>query len=160
MAQRAKSVEEHKANGTYRPSRHANRGLTLPAAEMMTAPEYLSENTKTAWIEIVYPLIQAGTVTEVDKAILEDAFINYDNAQKCLEYIKKSGSIAHYLQSLNKIKNCNLWEEYNKSMDKFNRILIKFGVTPTERARIKMNPKKEGTSEIDLFFYELIKSGG
>ena len=160
MAQRAKSIEEHKANGTYRPSRHDNRGLTLPPAEQMSAPEYFSEQTKEAWKDIVFPLIEAGTVTEVDKAILEDAFINYDNAQKCLEYIKKSGSIAHYLQSLNKIKNCNLWEEYNKSMDKFNRILIKFGVTPTERARIKMKPKKEAGSEIDLFFLELIRNGG
>ena len=160
MPRQAKSIEEHKANGTYRPSRHDNRGMKIEPVEMLTAPEFLSEKAKQTWNDIIFPLIEAGSISIVDKSILTDAFINYDNAIECLDYIRGSGSIPTYLKTLNKIKDCNLWEEYNKSMNKFNKIMMKFGVTPAERARIKLDTKKSQESTTDELFHDLMKNGG
>ena len=81
-------------------------------------------------------------ITVLDKAILTDAFTNYEVAQNCLAQIKDA-DYGVYLKGLNKVKDVNLIDEYNSHMDKFNKILMKFGVTPESRTRLRIKPKEK-----------------
>lgn len=41
----------------------------------------------------------------------------------------------------------NLLDEYNSRMDKFNKIMMKFGITPEARAKIKVKPKEKDSND-------------
>ena len=87
MGRPPKSVEDHKANGTYKPSRHDGRGITIEPLEKLPAPINLSKRASDKWDELVPAMLEAGLISIVDTVILKDAFISYDIAQDCLEKV-------------------------------------------------------------------------
>ena len=104
MGRPPKSIEEHKNNGTYKPSRHDGRGISIEPLEALPAPVSLSERAAEKWNEIVPAMLAAGLVSVVDAVILKDAFISYDIAQDCLEQVNAYENYGEYLQNLDKIK--------------------------------------------------------
>lgn len=146
MGRPIKSTEEHIKDGTYRKDRHENRGVSLDALESLECPKTLTKKAKAKWQEIIPPLLDAGLITIVDLEILTDAFTNYAIAQDCLEKVENVG-FGDYLATLNKFKEVNLLDEYNSKMDKFNKIMMKFGITPEARAKIKVKPKEKDTND-------------
>lgn len=142
MGRRPKSTEEHKESGTYQKCRHAEKEVSLDALSALAAPKALSKAVADKWNEIVPAMLKAGLITVLDKAILTDAFTNYEVAQNCLAQIKDA-DYGVYLKGLNKVKDVNLIDEYNSHMDKFNKILMKFGVTPESRTRLRIKPKEK-----------------
>lgn len=147
MGRPIKSTEEHIKNGTYRKDRYENRGVNMDALEELPAPLGLTKLATEKWNEIVPAMLSAGMITIVDKEILIDAFNNYGIAQDCLIQVNGYGNYGDYLKNLNKFKDVNLIDEYNAHMDRFNKIMIKFGVTPEARAKIKIKPKEKDTND-------------
>lgn len=157
MGRQPKSVDEHKANGTYKPSRHDGRGITIEPLEKLPAPISLSKKAAEKWEEMVPAMLSAGLVSVVDAIILKDAFISYDIAQDCLEKVNGYDSYGEYLSNLDKIKQMNLLDVYKEHMNRFHKIMMKFGVTPEARTRMRVKPKEK---DEDNFFDELMKNGG
>lgn len=156
MGRPPKSVEEHKSNGTYKPSRHDGRGISIEPLETLPAPVSLSKRAAEKWNEIVPAMLAAGLVSVVDAVILKDAFISYDIAQDCLEQVNAYENYGEYLQNLDKIKQMNLLDVYKEHMNRFHKIMMKFGVTPEARTRMRVKPKEKDTND---FLKELIGNG-
>lgn len=158
MGRPIKSIEEHLKDGTYRKDRHANRGVTLDAVKEISIPENLNSFAAERWTEIVPSLQDAGLISSVDIPELTDAFLHYGFAQDCINTVLENfGNTAEYLSQLNKFKDVDLVAKYSEYMEYFNRIMHKFGVTPTERAKIKVQPKKD--DEADSFIKSLRGNG-
>ena len=156
MGRPPKSVEEHKSNGTYNPSRHDGRGISIEPLETLPAPVSLSKRAAEKWNEIVPAMLAAGLVSVVDAVILKDAFISYDIAQDCLEQVNAYENYGEYLQNLDKIKQMNLLDVYKEHMNRFHKIMMKFGVTPEARTRMRVKPKEKDTND---FLKELMGNG-
>lgn len=156
MGRPPKSIEEHKNNGTYKPSRHDGRGISIEPLEALPAPVSLSERAAEKWNEIVPAMLAAGLVSVVDAVILKDAFISYDIAQDCLEQVNAYGNYGEYLQNLDKIKQMNLLDVYKEHMNRFHKIMMKFGVTPEARTRMRVKPKEKDTND---FLKEMMGNG-
>ena len=159
MGRPAKSTEDHIKDGTYRPARHANRGVSFSTLDFMSIPEELNKAAADQWEIIIPQLLEKGLITEVDLPELKDAFIHYGTAQDCLSYVNENfENHAAYLASLNLCKGqCNLLNSYSSSMDYYNKIMHKFGATPMERMKIKVEPKKEDGA--DTFMKTLMEKG-
>ncbi len=156
MGRPPKSVEEHKSNGTYKPSRHDGRGISIEPLETLPAPVSLSKRAAEKWNEIVPAMLAAGLVSVVDAVILKDAFISYDIAQDCLEQVNAYENYGEYLQNLDKIKQMNLLDVYKEHMNRFHKIMMKFGVTPEARTRMRVKPKEKDTND---FLKEMMGNG-
>lgn len=156
MGRPPKSIEEHIANGTYKPSRHEGRGISIEPLENLPAPIDLSERATTEWNKIVPAMLTAGLISAVDVVILKDAFTSYDIAQDCLEKVNVYESYGEYLSNLDKIKQMNLLDVYKDYMNRFHKIMMKFGVTPEARTRMRVKPKEKDTND---FLKDLIGNG-
>lgn len=156
MGRPPKSIEEHKSNGTYKPSRHDGRGISIEPLETLPAPVSLSKRAAEKWNEIVPAMLAAGLVSVVDAVILKDAFISYDIAQDCLEQVNAYENYGEYLQNLDKIKQMNLLDVYKEHMNRFHKIMMKFGVTPEARTRMRVKPKEKDTND---FLKEMMGNG-
>ena len=156
MGRAPKSVDEHIANGTYKPSRHEGRGITIEPLETLPAPISLSKRAAEKWEEIVPAMLSAGLVSVVDAVILKDAFISYDIAQDCLEKVNGYESYGEYLQNIDKIKQMNLLDVYKEYMNRFHKIMMKFGVTPEARTRMRVKPKEKDDGD---FLKKLMENG-
>lgn len=156
MGRSPKSVEDHKANGTYKPSRHDGRGITIEPLEKLPAPINLSKRASDKWDELVPAMLEAGLISIVDTVILKDAFISYDIAQDCLEKVNAYESYGEYLSNLDKIKQMNLLDVYKEHMNRFHKIMMKFGVTPEARTRMRVKPKEKDDQD---FLEELMGNG-
>lgn len=156
MGRTPKSVEDHIKNGTYKPSRHEGRGITIEPLETLPAPVSLSKRAAEKWEEIVPAMLSAGLVSVVDAVILKDAFISYDIAQDCLEKVNAYESYGEYLANLDKIKQMNLLDVYKEHMNRFHKIMMKFGVTPEARTRMRVKPKEKDDSD---FLKSLVGNG-
>lgn len=156
MGRQPKSIEEHKNNGTYKPSRHDGRGISIEPLEALPAPVSLSKRAAEKWNEIVPAMLAAGLVSVVDAVILKDAFISYDIAQDCLEQVNAYENYGEYLQNLDKIKQMNLLDVYKEHMNRFHKIMMKFGVTPEARTRMRVKPKEKDTND---FLKEMMGNG-
>ena len=156
MGRPAKSVEEHIKDGTYQPCRHEGRGVSMEPLTSLPAPLGLTKLATQKWNEIVPAMLDAGMITVVDKEMLIDAFNNYGIAQDCLVQVNGYDNYGDYLKQLNKFRDVNLIDEYNAHMDRFNKIMMKFGVTPESRQKIKVKPKAEDSND---FFSSLRNNG-
>ncbi len=143
MGRQPKSVEDHIKNGTYKPSRHEGRGITIEPVEKLPPPVSLSKKAAEKWEEMVPAMISAGMVSIVDAVILKDAFTSYDIAQDCLEQVNGYESYGVYLKGLDKTRQMNLLDVYKEHMNRFHKIMMKFGVTPEARTRMRVKPKEK-----------------
>lgn len=143
MGRQPKSVEDHIKNGTYKPSRHEGRGITIEPVEKLPPPVSLSKKASEKWEEMVPAMISAGMVSIVDAVILKDAFTSYDIAQDCLEQVNGYESYGVYLKGLDKTRQMNLLDVYKEHMNRFHKIMMKFGVTPEARTRMRVKPKEK-----------------
>jgi hypothetical protein len=76
-----KSVEELKASGSYRQSRHGARiNPFVPAAEDIAPPADLPAELRPRWAEIVADFQSIGLVTRTDVVLLRLAFNQLENA--------------------------------------------------------------------------------
>ena len=148
MGRPPKSVEDHIANGTYKKSRHEGRGITIEPLEKLPPPQSLSKRAAEKWDEIVPAMLSAGLVSVVDAVILKDAFTSYDIAQDCLEQVNGYESYGVYLRGLDKTRQMNLLDSYTQHMNRFNKIMMKFGVTPEARTRMRVKPKEKDDGDL------------
>jgi hypothetical protein len=79
----AKTIKQHKAEGTYRKDRHgAEDAPTPPAATDFGAPTDLPAELVPTWDTVISDLREIGTVTRTDLSLLGAAFVQLKNAAK------------------------------------------------------------------------------
>lgn len=144
MGRTPKSAEEHKKDGTYRKCRHEGLGFNMDALIEIETPDSLTDAAKSKWGEVIPALAEKGLISIVDLPELIDAFEHYGIAQECINFVKANyPTFGDYLANINVCKGqINLLETYSKEMERYNRTMHRFGVTPIDRAKIKLPSKK------------------
>ena len=155
MGRPAKTTAELKAAGTYKKCLHEEKAADMDELRGFEPPESFCARTKAAWRRFMAELEKMGIAMEIDRDMLEDAFVNYEAAQKCLEQLD-GVDFGVYLKGLNKVKDVNLLDSYNAHMDKFNKITMRFGVSPEGRTKLRIKPKEK---EPEDFLKELMGNG-
>lgn len=150
-----KTTEEHKKAGTYQKCRHEEKTVDFEKIADLEPPAEFSKKTKTLWKKMMPEFAKLEGIMEIDVPILVDAFSNYDAAQSCKDQLAGI-DYGEYVRDLNKFKDVNLFEEYSKRMDKFNKVMMKFAVTPESRARLRIKPKEVTTDDL---FSNLLGNG-
>lgn len=93
-------------------------------------------------------MLSAGLISIVDAVILKDAFISYDIAQDCLKQVDGYASYGEYLSSIDKTRQMNLLDSYTQHMNRFHKIMMKFGVTPEARTKMRVKPKEKDDDDL------------
>lgn len=131
MGRPRKTVGEHLANGTYRPSRHG----TVAAADPGDAPEppperpaWLSGDESAAWDAIV-PCV-AGRVKRSDVPALVDLCRWWVRMGRMARRVDEMEAASpYYVQALTGAGICST---------NFDRLASKFGMTPADRAKLRV----------------------
>ena len=79
----AKTIDQHKADGTYRKDRHgAEDAPAPPEADDFRAPSDLPRDLVPTWDTVIADLREIGTVTKTDLSLLGAAFVQLKNAAR------------------------------------------------------------------------------
>lgn len=157
--QRKKTVEQHKENGTYRPSRHGAEGGNLsftPLEKAPAAPSYLGPFGKKEWKRLTVSLVENGLVSDFDLGLLELACIEYNTYRECQEFLIERNTglskypIANYLHGRNS-QTTVIRTDMKHAFKNYQDVILKFGASPTERAKIHAGKKSEEGDEFDEF---------
>lgn len=110
-------------------------------------PDYLDELAAEKWRELVPELENIGVLTSADRVALEALCNAYSLYVQACQMVQKKGLIT---KGLNDIPYQN---PYLKIVDNQSKImkgyLQEFGLTPSARTRVKVNPPTEKSSKFD-----------
>lgn len=146
----AKSVAQHKLDGTYRADRHAN---TLAADALKKAPKppaHLSKQEASAWKRITANLVEIGVLCPIDLPQIERYFEirrNYEIARDGLEkmglLIVQEGSQGQTREITNPMFGI-MMECHRRMLE----IEEKYGFSPTGRRKITIDPSSDADDQI------------
>jgi len=125
----------HIADGTHRRDRHGDPAAIVASPGTPERPKELAGDAKKLWDAIVPGLVESGVATERDAVELAEMcqwFKRYKKAAK--ECDRTAASNPYYRQLLLATKTA--WGE-------FDGIASRFGLTPSDRARLKVEPKQK-----------------
>jgi len=128
MGRPRKPIAQHLLDGTYREDRHGNS--FLPDGEPVM-PDWLSPEAQELWESIVPPLVKSGVATAVDAAELTalcDWWGLYRIARQSLASIEDRKSRPYYDTQI----------LAGAAFKQFNTIASRFGLTPSDRARLQV----------------------
>jgi hypothetical protein len=138
MGRPRKSIAEHVANGTYRPSRHGGAAVEPGPgdgpAETIERPTKLGAEAARIWEELAELL--AGSIRKRDvPALVELA-----------RWIARSDRIAELLDSLDPTDKDfkGLLVQAGIATDKVSDLTKRFGISPADRAKLKAIPSVNG----------------
>jgi len=115
-----------------------------------TCPSWLTKDAKTEWKRISTDLHEAGLLINIDQVALAMYCTNYAIFLQCYRAINKEGGIAKYLKGKNS-QTTTLYVAMNKAMDKVKTFCTEFGLTPSSRGRISLNPIGDGDDDDEDF---------
>ena len=153
-----KPFAQKKAEGTAR-SRDKKEAVALEALALspvlsITAPAWLPKTLASAWSAITADLCAMRSVIPGDLALLEQAFRMMANAatiQELLTGILEGGDDGYDVASISRLSAALVAQE-----SAYERILGKFGITPSERSRLLTSlprPKEPGNTSKDVTKY-------
>lgn len=147
MGRPRKPAEQHQAEGTYRADRHASAVIpadptaisTVPGANVPEAVH--AEYTMTVQRFRDYMVDADVPLLEIGFTLLDDSRYYHGLVERVKENLEEmeGADVAEGVKALVSLGNM-----YLKTVDKFAAILGKFGVTPSERAKIlHLIPKRK-----------------
>ena len=152
MPQHRKSIDQHLANGTYRPSVHGDKDNVPDPEEINEIPRpptFLGKYGKKEFKRLCQGIQKMGILSSVDFGVIEAAAMEYDNWRTIIDKIvelnegQRKGAIANYLEKKKTQQSATLTAELRKCSDGYLQAVYKLGVSPVERSRIQLPSKKE-----------------
>lgn len=142
----AKSISEHKRDGTFQKCRHSDRdGLESKMSSTIEKPEGMPDSASQHWDKIVPEMQAAGIIKEADEEALK---------MMCLAWAVCEELYPIYYRNPTD-KDARL--SYKTAQDSWNFYMQRFGKSPADRSRIKVEAEAEAV--IDPFA-EFMKNGG
>lgn len=130
------------------------KGEPMPDAKMPEAPGHLDGYGREEWDRIAHGLYTLGILSEIDQAALAaycDSYSQWRTATEELNKLKKENPLKALLLktiSGNWIQN-PLVGEANKAKSDMVRYATEFGMTPSARARLAIDPGRGGKSKFE-----------
>lgn len=136
------------AQGTHRPSRDGDPDAEPRPVELTTTPEPpedLGEAGRAAWERNANVLFQCGLLTMADLDLFREYCEAFDEKSRCIEVVKEQGE---YLPTMTGgISQHPAINRRIKAEDKIRRLAAAFGMSPSDRAGLQVDPgKKKGTT--------------
>jgi P27 family predicted phage terminase small subunit len=156
-----KSAEEHRRQGTYKPSRHGKfllaDKLLLAKIDpaMLQCPDWLDDIAKAEWNRVAPALYQMGLLTILDHAALEGYCVSYSMFVRAAREIGES-----FVYDFVEGKSLNLKRvkkpEASIARDSMNQIRLfcaEFGLTASSRGRMALPSEREKSPFEELLDY-------
>lgn len=118
-----------------------------PRRVLPRPPKHLNERARRIWRSTAKELYVAGLLTTIDVHHLATYCSTYAEQLEAEENVKKTGMVIKTLNG-NFIQNPYLGIVH-RCIDILNKMRADFGMTPSARARIKVDPDKEDDSFSD-----------
>lgn len=136
---RAKPIEQHIAEGTWRADRH-DIGQVMnvaPEADLDAIPETVAGHPwgPRAWAAFVAPLRDTGIVRDTDRPALEMAVMALATWQAAQEQVNREGVTTK--GAVSTVMHPALRVAQNAAQE-FQRWAVRFGLTPSDRAALGM----------------------
>lgn len=151
MGRPRKPVSQHKADGTYRKDRHPDPD-ELPQVDPLDtstpAPSFLGTHGKHEWSRLLTGMENAGLFTSIDYSALSIACWEIQVFRECLDALRKEnggskvGAVAAYVTSHKSNNSLLLTQEARRAYRSYQEAVYKFGVTPLEREKIRVEKSK------------------
>lgn len=138
-----KPTTRHKADGTYQPVRHANRLEAQPAKSLPDPPPEFDGRHADKWRELVSNMQDMGTLANQDLDSIRAYVVFFFRFADANETINKQGTIVD-----GKVNPA--WRIMIESQKELRALWTAFGLTPADRARIKIEKPKPAASILDF----------
>lgn len=140
-----KPTAKHKLDGTFREDRHGGRGdasIALPGTPEM--PVGLGDDARELWLQVVAQLMQAKIVVQIDSSQLE---------AMCRWWARYMENERHACEYAHDIEAGEIYERRAKrAWDAFDKVASRFGLTPADRAKLKVaGPTENKTDPLKEF---------
>jgi len=110
-----------------------------PPAKIPSIPKHLDKIARKEWKNITQELDASGLLSNIDKAVLAEYCVAWSRWVQAEEQIKKTGYLMKTTNG-NIITNPILWVA-NKAMEQVYKYATEFGMSPSARSRIHLEPK-------------------
>ncbi len=131
------------------PSRRPlNENEPKPSLDMPRCPKHLNKEARKAWKRLSQQLYDMGALTEIDGEALAmycDAWATWVHAKEQLE---KIGEVVKSPKSGFPVLN-PFFSIASTSWEQMRRILCEFGMTPSSRSRVQIDPKRKKKDEME-----------
>ena len=143
----AKATERHKADGTYQPVRHAKRLDAKPADGIPEAPPDFDSRHREKWFELCGHLKDLGVLANQDLDSIRAYCIFWWRFQDANKDLDMYGTVIE----TEKGRRVNpSWRVVIETQKEISRLWSVFGLTPADRARIKIEKPKPEASILDF----------
>ena len=115
-----------------------------------TCPTHLDKAAKAEWRRITKELIPLGLLTNVDRAALAAYCAAYARWADAEKQIQKFGAVIKSPKSGFPIPNPYVTIA-NTSMDHMRKYMVEFGLTPSSRSRLQVEPVKPQRDPFEEF---------
>lgn len=149
MPQRKKPASEHKANSTYKPSRHATPVLPV---EIPVMPADMGPKAQAAWNVLTRQLFEAGVIASLDMQALRVLCETIELYTDATDEMRRLGIM---IQQTNKGGFTN-WVQnpavriQRLAASQMMTLLNKFGMTPAARTGIPFDQQAENEDEAEV----------
>lgn len=124
--------------------RALNEDEPTPDVEIPEVPPHLDEEAREEWSRIALELHTLRVLARVDRAALAAYCQAWSRWVKAEGIIAKTGEVLKSADTGNFYRNPWL-DVANRAMKQMHEFLVEFGMTPSSRSRIKVQPAKETT---------------
>lgn len=145
---RPKPVELRVLHGAAR--RIALESVPKPRRKLPRCPDFLTGEAALCWKRTASDLYDAGLLTTVDRDALAAYCVAFARWRQAEEYVKKKGLViftslktdedGNVIGGNNPIQNPYL-AIANKAFDQMCKLMAEFGMTPSSRTRVKIEPQ-------------------
>ena len=137
MGRPPKPLEEHIADGTFRPDRHGDGVLALSEpVTFLPAPAHLPDDARDVWSSVVSLIAESGILQGADELALEAVSLNVATWRRAQEDIERNGILVTGRFDTD-VANPAITVR-DKAMSEFRQWAGKFGLTPSDRASLGM----------------------
>ncbi len=119
-------------------------------AQEAEPPEWMTDFGKELWRRLVPQLLKARLLTEVDYAGLQMACEAYSVWREMTEFLNEYGRIqtsqTGYEQARPEVSM------QKQALDSYNKFMSEFGLSPSARSRLRVEPEAEQAEDEKRFF--------
>ena len=128
--------------------RAVNKQEPQPPEADVSVPDGLPENATALWRVLAPQLADMGVLKATDLPALELLCVHYSVARDALALLEQDGMTADTREGIKKHPAVSALREHSLA---FKSYLTEFGLTPSSRVRLKVEPKREKTLAEMLF---------
>ena len=148
MANLPKPTALKKLEGTFRKDRAPKNEITPTIPINLLIPSELNEDGQWLWQRIVAEYLPVGLLTNVDEGSLKILCNEYGTYMEADDLIKAKG--LEVSDDKGNIVANPMLKVRNDAMKNYNSLCSKFGITPSDRARLSA-PEKQPDDPFNKF---------